>query len=121
VQKISGAAWAPLKQQFFDASEALLRVADGARSELTTIYVKYSIEIVDKWIPYAVIWIKKSSELVIGLALPDDFEATGVVAPPSGLKYPFLTKYVVIRAGEQLPSQFGEWARLAHSNVVSKK
>ncbi|MGO9108620.1 MAG: hypothetical protein ACLP9L_05245, partial [Thermoguttaceae bacterium] len=69
--------------------------------------------------PYAVLWVKKSTELVLGLALPDSTTATEFQSAPKGCKYAGLTKYLVIKPEDQVPSDIQYWAREAYENLKS--
>ena len=67
--------------------------------------------------PFAVIWLRRSSELTIGLALPDEEASTAFVEMPTGCKYAGLTRYLVLTADSSVPEQFDEWAAMAFRYV----
>lgn len=115
--KVAGKAWAPLQPVFMAASTALLCADDNATSHLTTIYVKYEVPCGDAVIPFAVVWLKRSSELVIGLALPEDYQHTRLLPPVPGYSYPNLHKYLVLRQGDELPADFAMWAELSAKRI----
>ena len=118
IQKISGATWEQLRDVFFEVSRILLEVSPEAKSELTTIYVKfYTIGIGND--DYAVVWLRNAKEIVIGLSLRDTFQSSGLGPPPKGTKYKGLTKYLTLRPGDTIPEEFQDWALLAFS--TSKK
>ncbi|MBC7818538.1 MAG: hypothetical protein IAG10_16750, partial [Planctomycetaceae bacterium] len=71
VARVSGPRWSTLRPAFIEISDAMLAVSPEATGRLTTIYVKFQFMRGDSVIVYAVAWIKKSSEIVVGLALPD--------------------------------------------------
>jgi hypothetical protein len=115
VEKVSGPAWESMRPVFDRISAALLAVSPTATGALTTIYVKYSAP-ETKGQPYAVVWIKKATEIVVGLALPDDCDSEFFVDAPRGCKYSGLTKYLVLRDNTKVPEPFSEWAQLAYSH-----
>jgi hypothetical protein len=112
IERVSGPSWEALRQSFFEVSRILLAVSADATSELTTIYVKYCTSSVGTQV-YAVVWLRTSKEIVIGLSLPGTTESCPLGAPPQGTKYKGLTKYLTVRAGDVIPEQFPDWARLA--------
>jgi hypothetical protein len=116
IEKVGGPAWSELRLTFMKISESLLAVSESSRGELTTIYVKYaSDETRSK--PFAVVWLRKSSELTIGLALPDDVASEAFVDMPKGCKYAGLTRYLVLSADTGVPDEFNEWASTAFRHV----
>jgi hypothetical protein len=114
IEKMSGPSWEPLRPIFFDTSLVLLAVSPEAMSELTTIYVKFFISTARRDV-YAVVWLKNSKQIVIGLSLPDEVESAHLCPPPQGMKYRGLTKYLTLRPGEEIPDELADWARLAHA------
>src|SRR5262245_34304428 len=104
VQRVSGPSWQPLKQTFLDMSEVLLNSAPNAVGVLTTIYVKYQVDSKSNSAVFAVAWLKNSKQIVLGLALPDAYESPLLVEAPAGMNYKGITKYLVIKPGDQLPA-----------------
>ena len=115
VKKVSGPSWEPLKRQFDEICDSLLAVSQDAAGELTTIYVKF--QVVARGPVYAVMWVRRSSELVVGLSLPDGVRGAHLYDPPRSMKYPGLTRYFTVRHGDDVPSELREWARISHENV----
>jgi hypothetical protein len=119
VARVSGPAWEALRAAFFDASQVLLAVSPEATSELTTIYVKFCVSAAKKDV-YAVVWLKNSKQIIIGLSLPEEVESPLLGPPPQGTQYKGLTKYLTIRPGEAVPDAFGDWTRLAFIAISGK-
>jgi hypothetical protein len=117
IQRVSGPAWKPLKQPFLDMSETLLNAAPDCVGVLTTIYVKYQVARAPNSAVFAVTWLKNSKQIVLGLALPEEFESPLLGLAPTGMKYKGITKYLTFKPGEQVPSQLAEWASAAFANV----
>lgn len=117
LQRVSGPAWEVLRPVFVQASRSLLSAAPETTSELTTIYVKFCTSS-SRMIVFAVIWLKTSKELVVGLSLPEEYQCPELGPGPSGTKYKGLTKYLTIPAGKGLPARFDEWAQLAFLHVA---
>lgn len=113
VDKISGPSWDTLRPAFSDVSDALLNVAVSATGKLTTIYIKYSSP-ETSGNPFGVVWVKKASEIVVGLSLPNDVNHERIGDPPKGCKYAGLTKYITIKAGDDVPRAFTKWAEAAY-------
>src|SRR5262245_42829514 len=120
VERISGEAWQSMRPLFDRLNDELLSVSPTVTGVLTTIYIKYASPETSAQ-PYAVVWVKKSTEIVVGLSLPSDFGADGLVEVPHGYKYAGLTKYLVLRKGAELPPSFGDWVRQAYSHISARK
>lgn len=118
VRRVAGPAWDGLRDVFMEASGHLLAVDPSTCGQLTTIYVKYSIRLNGP--VYAVAWIKKSTELVVGFALPGDVEGLGLELPPCDKKYAGLTGYLTLIPGDDVPVGFSLWARNAYANVAQQ-
>ena len=97
--------------QFDRISDALLAASPAARGELTTIYVKYVADEIGNQ-PYAVVWLKNSKELVVGLALPEGYESPGLGPPMPGYKYAKLTRFLRITPNEVAPPEIARWASI---------
>jgi hypothetical protein len=119
IQKVSGPSWKPLKQTFLDMSETLLNAAPNGVGVLTTIYVKYQTTSDSDAGVFAVAWLKTSKQIVLGLALPENCESPLLGPPPVGMQYKGLTKYLTIKPGESLPSDLGQWAKVAVDHTSS--
>ena len=118
IRKVSGPAWRPLKEAFLQISEDLLAVSEDAVGELTTIYVKYCCFNSGRDV-YAVVWLKSSKYLVVGLSLPDDFDSPGLGDAPTGMQYSGLTKYFILSPGGDVPSILSEWAKMAYKTRLA--
>ncbi len=69
-QRIAGPSWDEIRPLFAELHDVLIAVSPAASGELTTIYIKYMDKTKSQQ-PYAVLWIKKSTEMVLGLAVPE--------------------------------------------------
>lgn len=116
VQKVSGPTWESLREDFFTISEKLLSVSPNAASQLTTIYVKFCTTSAMNQV-YAVVWIKSSKAIVVGLSLPEDFQDSDLSPPPKGHGYKGLTKYFSVTADEGVPNSVLRWAKLAYQTA----
>jgi hypothetical protein len=113
VERVSGPSWQAIKPAVLEIGEALLGASKDARSNLTTIYVKFERR--DGSV-YAVMWIKKSSQAVTGLALPEDTEHERLHDAPKGMTYPGLTRYFTVQEGDDVPSDLADWGKAAYAN-----
>lgn len=114
VERVSGPSWQVLKPAVLEIGETLLRVSTQARSNLTTIYVKFERP---NGSVYAVMWIKKSTQAVVGLALPENTAHERLHDAPTGMTYAGLTRYFTVREGDDVPYELAEWGRIAFSNI----
>jgi hypothetical protein len=121
IQRVSGPSWEPLRQTFFNISEVLLSVSQEAIGVLTTIYVKYQINGSANSGVYSVVWLKNSKQIIVGLALPEDFESESLGPAPPKTNYKGITKYFVVRPGESVPSELSQWASAAYENALVQK
>ena len=121
VQRVSGRAWDELRPLFLQVSDTLLGVSATAVGVLTTIYVKYQLEDSPTSPVFAVVWLKKSSQLVVGLAVPDEIHSPCLVEAPKGMTYRGLSRYLALQAGCALPADFRAWAEQAHANVAQQE
>jgi hypothetical protein len=117
IERVSGPSWEGLRDKFLAISRALLDVAPETDSELTTIYVKFRTKHGPPGKVFAVVWLKKSTELVVGLALPSDVTDDVLAAAPAGHKYPGLTAYLRLRPTDAVPDGVKAWAKAAYENV----
>ena len=77
IAKVSGPAWEQLRGQFMQIARSLLAVSPDADSELMTSYVKFTINTAPQSPVFAAVWLKSSKRVIVGLALPEDYEAAG--------------------------------------------
>ena len=120
IDRVSGDAWTGLRDSFFTVSDTLLSVSDSAYGELTTIYVKYKPSAEPAAPVYAVVWLKSSKQMIVGLALPSDFDHAALGKAPQGARYRGLTKYLTLRPGDAVPDEITDWARAAFDVVVDE-
>jgi hypothetical protein len=118
IKRVSGPAWKPLRGQFDRISDALLAVSPTAHGELTTIYVKYVADEIGNQ-PYGVVWLKKSTELVVGFALPEGYESSELRPPLQGYKYAKLTAFLRVTPQDLLPEHVYQWACDAYEHIKS--
>ena len=114
--RLSGRSWQDMRPIFEQISSTLLSVCPTAKGELTTIYVKYASPTETANKPYAVVWIWKTTEIVVGLALPEGFSSPHLSPAPDRYKYAGLTAYFTLKTGDSVPSELDDWAKLAFQN-----
>ena len=119
IAKVSGPAWESLRGQFMQISRLLLAVSPDADSELMTSYVKFTINTVAQSPVFAALWFKSSKRLIVGLALPEDYEAQELGPSLPGTMYKGLNKYFVVERGGLVPKGLAEWAKTAYQNAFS--
>jgi hypothetical protein len=118
VDRVAGATWDGVRQQFFDISGVLFELTPSVRSELTTIYVKFMRSAAQGEQPFAVVWLKDSKQVTVGLALPSEFFSPITQEAPRGMKYAGLTGYFTVKSGGIVPNEFAELAKTAIENVA---
>ena len=114
---ISGTAWEPLHHQFIEIGESLLAVATDVHCESPGNYVKFTTDASPDSPAYAAVWFKSSAKLIVGLALPETYEADPLGPLLPGTAYKGLTKYFTVERGGMVPERLAEWARLAYCNA----
>jgi hypothetical protein len=119
IKRVSGPAWLTLKPLFLDISDVLLKVSTDSRGVLTTIYVKYQTTSDPSSPVFAVAWLKSSTQIVLGLALPDAVESPMLGPAPKGMSYRGITKYLTLKPGDDAPPELCLWAKQAFLNVVA--
>jgi hypothetical protein len=119
--KLNTPKWAALRDLFFQASEAILGISPDAQGDLAGTYVKFTNGPHPTSAAYAVVWLKVSlpRRLIVGLALPEDFEAAGLGPPPEPVFYQGLTKFLVIAEGQAVPGGLSGWAKRAYEEALS--
>ena len=120
-EKLHTPQWGVLRDLFFQAGEAILEVSPDAQGDLAGSYVKFTADPHPTSAAYAVVWLKMSAprRLIVGLTLPEDFEAAGLGPPPERIFYQGLTKFVVIEEGQAFPEELAGWARRAYEEALS--
>ena len=116
LERISGPAWDGMREQFLELSGLLLDQGEEVCSALTTIYVKFT-KASGQQQPFAVIWVKNSKQMTVGLSLPEPFDSKLVIKAPKGMTYKGLTGYVTVEPGELLPEELAALCRLAYENA----
>ena len=119
IAKVSGLAWEPLRGQFMEIGRLLMDVSSDTNCEWFGCYVRFTASIVPKSQPYAAVWLKTNTRLIVGLALPEIYEAEELGPAPPGTVYKGLTKYLTVESGGVVPERFADWVRMAYQNVLS--
>jgi hypothetical protein len=72
---------------------------------------------------YSVAWPKASEprRLIVGLTLPEDFQAESLGPPPEPILYRGLTKFLVIEEGQIIPEELSKWVRRAYEQTLSSE
>ena len=119
--KLSTQRWKVLRDLFVQVGEAILEVSPDAQGDLAGSYVKFTTGSHPASAAYAVVWLKVSApkRLIVGLALPEDFEAEGLGPPPERIVYKGLTKFFVIEEGRAVPERLSGWAKRAYEEALS--
>ncbi len=119
IAKVSGPAWEQLRGHFMQMARLLLAVSPDADSELMTTYVKFTVDAAPQSPVYAAVWLKNSKRLIVGLALPTEYEAAELGPALPGTMYRGLTKYLVVERGSAVPKGLAEWAKTAYLTARS--
>jgi len=119
IAKVSGPVWEQLRGQFMQMSRLLLAVSPDADSELFTTYVKFTVHTAFQSHVFAAIWLKSSKRLIVGLSLPEEYEAEELGPALPGTMYKGFNKYFVVDRGGAVPKGLAEWAAMAYRNALS--
>ncbi len=120
IEKVAGPSWDGSREKLMDIFNTLLSVSPDTRGELATSYVKCTVtdEVVSP--VFAVVWIKTSKKVTIGLALPESFESDKLDAAPPGTVYKGLTGYFTLTEDDDVPFELSHWADVAYNSVTTK-
>ena len=119
--KLSTPRWKTLRD-LFQVSEVILEVSPDAQGDLAGTYVKFTTGPHPTSAAYAVVWLKVSApkRLIVGLALPEDFEVEGLEPPSERIFYKGLTKFFVIEKRQAVPERLSGWAKRAYALSLDK-
>ena len=119
--KLNTNQWKRLRDLLLEVSDAVLESSSDAQGDLAGNYIKFATKPHPTSAAYAAVWLKRSSptRLIVGLALPEDFEAARLGPPPERIFYQGLTKFVVIEEGQACPEELAGWARRAYEEALS--
>jgi hypothetical protein len=118
--RVDALHWRRIWHLFVSVAEILLEFSPDARGELAGSYVKFTTGSQPTSRVYAVVWPKPSPprRLIVGLALPEDFEAEPLGPPPEPIFYRGLNKFLVIQEGQAIPEGLPGWAKQAYDHAV---
>ena len=121
--KLNASQWTPLRDLFVRVSEVILGISPDSQGELTGNYVKFARGSDPMSPVYSVVWPKLSEprRLLVGLTLPEDFQAESLGPPPERIFYRGLTKFVVIEEGQAIPEELPEWVKRAYEQTLSSE
>ncbi len=119
--KLTAPMWRFLRDLFVQVGEAVLEVSPDAQGDLAGTYVKFTTSSHPASASYAVVWLKTTlpKRLIVGLALPEDFEEVPLGPPPERIFYQGLTKFLVIEEGQAIPEGLAGWAKRAYEEALS--
>ena len=113
--------WEPLRGQLLEICRQLLDASPDAKSEIVSYYVKFSVDDASLSPTFAAVWLKNSKGLVVGLALPEGYEAEELRAALPGTTYKGLTKYFTVERDGEVPQNLGAWIELAYQNTLTSE
>jgi hypothetical protein len=119
--KLNSSMWKSIRDLFVEASEVILAISSDAHGDLAGSYIKFTTSSHPTSASYAVVWPKMSApkRLIVGLALPEDFEEEPLAPPPERIFYQGLTKFLVIEEGQAIPEGLAGWATRAYEEASS--
>jgi hypothetical protein len=121
--KLNASQWTLFRDLFVRVSEVLLGISPDSQGELAGNYVKFATGSDPMSPVYAVVWPKVSEprRLIVGLTLPEDFQAESLGPPPEPIFYRGLTKFVAIEEGQAIPEELSEWVKRAYEQTLSSE
>ena len=120
-KRTSNPKWEPLRGQLLEICRKLLDVSPDAKSEIVSYYVKFSVDATSLSPTYAAVWLKNTKRLIVGLALPEGYEAEELGTALPGTTYKGLTKYFTVERGGDVPQNLGTWIELAYQNALTSE
>jgi len=119
--KLNTPRWKSLRDLFIRVGNVILEASPDAQGDLAGTYVKFTIGPTPTSPTYAAVWPKMSlpKRLIVGLALPESFQAAGLGPPPERIFYHGLTKFLVIEEGQAVPEGLAGWAQRAYEEASS--
>lgn len=117
IKRLQGRAWDAIRPVLDDVTQSLLSVDESARGVLTTIYIKFT-SAATRDTPYAILWVRKSQQIILGLAHPEPLPDGLGNAPAGNLKYNGITGYLTLNVGDIIPSDLNGWVLAAYQSVV---
>ena len=123
LDKLSTPKWKSLRALFVQVAKVVLEVSPDVQGDLAGTYVKFTTSQHPTSAAYAVVWLEVSAprRLIVGLTLPEDFEAAGLGAPPEPVFYQGLTKFLVTEEGQSIPKGLAGWAKRAYEEALSSE
>jgi len=121
--KLDALQWKLIRDFLVRVSEVILEISSDAQGDLAGSYVKFATGSDPTSPVYAVVWPKMSlpKRVIVGLALPEDFEAEPLGPPPERIFYRGITKFVVILDDEAMPEGLSDWLKRAYEEAFSEK
>ena len=107
-----------IRGQFMQTARLLLAVPPTPKASCATTYVKFTTNGDSNSPVFAAVWLKSSKQMIVGLALPKEYEVQGLGAGPPKTLYKGLTKYFVVECGGMVPQGLAEWAKTAYQNAL---
>jgi hypothetical protein len=119
--KLNSSMWKSIRALFVQASEVILAISSDTHGDLAGSYIKFATGPASTSPTYAAVWPKMSApkRLIVGLALPEDFEEAPLGPPPERIVYKGLTKFLVIEEGQAIPEGLAGWATRAYEEASS--
>jgi hypothetical protein len=119
--KLDASQWNAFRDSFVRLSEVLLGILPDSQGDLAGNYVKFSTGSDPMSPVYAVVWPKMSEprRLIVGLTLPEDFQAESLGPPPEPIFYRGLTRFLVIEEGQAIPEELSGWVKRAYGVALS--
>jgi hypothetical protein len=121
--KLNASQWKVFRDLFMRLSEIILETSPDSQGQLAGNYVKFATGSDPMSPVYSVVWPKVSvpRRLIVGLTLPEDFQAESLGPPPEPILYRGLTKFLVIEDGQAIPEKLSEWVTLAYEHTLSSE
>ena len=120
LERIKGPAWQASRPTIEEAMNRLLAASPDAWAELTTVYIKFLRKPGNKS-PYAVLWIKKSTEIILGLAVKQADVRGKLEGPMQGYKYAGLNGFIRLHSDRELPPEFDDWVKQAYAEASTRE
>ena len=117
--KLNAPGWKLIRDLFLPVADVIVGISPAARGVSAGNYVKFATGSDPTQPSYVAVWPRVSlpKRLIVGLALPEDFDAEPLGPPPERIVYRGITKFLVIEERQAIPKGLSGWVKRAYDHA----